>query len=307
MSTKRTIHNPMASFLQLLFLTVSIHTISITALSSTNNTGICSSNNTIFDPSTHKLVSQCSDHTFCSAPINGMCIPRLCRRDEFPFGYGPSEAPPPLCPQGFFCPDDGSGCLPLVSVGAPCEPNRDEQCSPPLDWQDLASFQNYNGSICLKSTCMYANITLGQSCIVDNTTYTDTGPNGEQYMFTVTRDNCRSPQFYCDPGSSACQRAKAVGVACQLDSECEERNCNSAKVCVEPPETPLRVAPWQWGLTIGSILAAMVVICILLTLIHRRHRYARYKELQEYYHDQIGLRRSIITLHTAAADRYHNE
>ncbi|KIJ94955.1 hypothetical protein K443DRAFT_341203 [Laccaria amethystina LaAM-08-1] len=62
-----------------------------------------------------------------------------------------------------------------------------------------------------------------------------------------------------------------------------QRNCNSAKVCVEPPETPLRVAPWQWGLTMGSILAAMIVICILLTLIHRRHRYARYKELQEYY------------------------
>ena len=233
----------MAFFLQFLFLTLSIHTISITALSSTNNTGTCSSNNTIFDPSTHKLVSQCSDHTFCSAPINGMCIPRLCRRDEFPFGYGPGEAPPPLCPQGSFCPDDGSGCRPLVSVGAPCEPNRDEQCSPPLDWQDLASYQNYNGSICLKSTCMcvkswnfivvciavlkevtcrYANITLGQSCIVDNTTYTDTGPNGEQYMFTVMRDNCRSPQFYCDPGSSVCQRTKAVGMACQLDSECEE-------------------------------------------------------------------------------------
>ena len=71
-------------------------------------------------------------------------------------------------------------------------------------------------------TCRYANITLGQSCIVDNTTYTDTGPNGEQYMFTVMRDNCRSPQFYCDPGSSVCQRTKAVGMACQLDSECEE-------------------------------------------------------------------------------------
>lgn len=148
----------MASFLQFLFLIVSIHTISITALSSTNSTGTCSSNNTIFDPSNHKLVSQCSDHTFCSSPINGTCIPRLCRRDEFPFGYDPGEALPPLCPQVSFCPDDGSGCRPLVSVEAPCEPNRDEQCSPPLDWQDLASFQNYNGSICLKSTCMCVKV-----------------------------------------------------------------------------------------------------------------------------------------------------
>lgn len=289
----------MASFLQLLFLTVSIHTISITALSSTNNTGICSSNNTIFDPSTHKLVSQCSDHTFCSAPINGMCIPRLCRRDEFPFGYGPSEAPPPLCPQGFFCPDDGSGCLPLVSVGAPCEPNRDEQCSPPLDWQDLASFQNYNGSICLKSTCMYANITLGQNCIVDNTTYTDTGPNGEQYMFTVTRDNCRSPQFYCDPGSSACQRAgfhRRISAKLQLG----ESLCRTSRDA--PTRSTVAVGADDWVNTCRCVSYPSVA-----NLIHRRHRYARYKELQEYYHDQIGLRRSIITLHTAAADRYHNE
>ena len=39
-------------------------------------------------------------------------------------------------------------------------------------------------------TCRYANMTLGQNCIVNNMTYTDTGSNGEQHMFTVTRDNC---------------------------------------------------------------------------------------------------------------------
>ena len=68
-------------------------------------------------------------------------------------------------------------------------------------------------------TCRYANMTLGQNCIVNNMTYTDTGSNGEQHLFTVTRDNGRLPQFYCGPGFLVCQRTKALGMACQLDFE----------------------------------------------------------------------------------------
>jgi hypothetical protein len=32
---------------------------------------------------------------------------------------------PPICPQGTFCPDDSSTCLPLVPVGGRCQLNRD--------------------------------------------------------------------------------------------------------------------------------------------------------------------------------------
>ena len=113
--------------------------------------GPCSASNDHVDPTTLKFVSQCSDQTFCS---NGTCLPRKCRRDEYPFGYDTGAPIPPLCPSGTFCPDEGSGCKPLVSVGQPCQLNRDEQCAPPPDWQDLASSQNVNGSICLHSTCM---------------------------------------------------------------------------------------------------------------------------------------------------------
>ena len=116
--------------------------------------GLCSSNNDHLDPSTLKFLSECTDQTFCSGNINGTCIPRQCRRDEFPFGFGPGVALPPICPQGSFCPDEGSGCKPLAPLGQPCQLNRDEQCAPPLDWQDLESSQNFNGSICLHSICM---------------------------------------------------------------------------------------------------------------------------------------------------------
>ena len=115
----------------------------------------CSSANDHLDSATHKFLSECSDQTFCSAPSNGTCTPRQCRRDEFPFGFGPELDLPPLCPLGTFCPDEGSGCQAWAPAGKSCQLNRDEQCAPPLNWQDLMSAQNFNGSICLQSTCMF--------------------------------------------------------------------------------------------------------------------------------------------------------
>lgn len=253
--------------------------------------GSCSTNNDHLDPASHKFVSECTDQTFCSGAVNGSCVARNCRRDEFPFGFEPDESLPPQCVGETFCPDSGSGCRPLVYVGGVCELNRDEQCAPPLDWQDLADTQNFNGSICLHSMCMcvfvisigahvnpsikcgrYANVTLGQPCIADNTTYVDFGLDGQQYTSTITRDNCKSPQFFCDLNGMVCQRTKFVGSACVSDSECTlvrllyfissdqrltvyaQHNCGSAGICAEPPETPLRVAPWQYATTALCII-----------------------------------------------------
>lgn len=64
---------------------------------------------------------------------------------------------PPLCARGQFCPDEGSGCRALAAVGTPCQAGRDEQCAPPGDWAELAGGLNVNGSVCLKSVCMYVD------------------------------------------------------------------------------------------------------------------------------------------------------
>ncbi|KAF8895988.1 hypothetical protein BD779DRAFT_1493331 [Infundibulicybe gibba] len=262
----------------------------------------CSTADNHLDPLSHKFMSECAEQNFCSA-LNGTCVPRLCRRDEFPFGFG--DDLPPLCSPGTFCPDDGSGCKPLVLLGEGCELNRDEQCAPPLDWDDLASAKNFNGSVCLHSTCMYANVTLGLPCVTDNTTYIDLGPaGGQQYTYTITRDNCHSPQLYCDPTSMTCARAKPLGAICASDNECETSTCASPGYCTDPPETPTRVAPWQYAITVSCILGAMMATCMMLILLHKRHRYSHYKDIQEYYYEQISLRRSIIALHAAAADRH---
>ena len=202
--------------------------------------GTCTTTGDHLDPSSHRFLSDCDEKNFCSGSVNGVCRPKLCRRDQFPFGFQVGDALPPLCPRGMFCPDQGSGCQHLIPVGQACQLNRDDQCAPPKDFEPLASNQNFNGSLCLHSTCTYvsifvtihwipqpicftrfANATLGHKCFLDPTTYIQFGPDGQQLNFTVTRHNCRTPQLYCDPDALQCLPVKAIGLSCNSDQECE--------------------------------------------------------------------------------------
>jgi len=51
--------------------------------------------------------------------------------------YGQDDILPPRCPEGSFCPDEESGCRPLVPVGGACQLNRDGELQyhaiPPAD------------------------------------------------------------------------------------------------------------------------------------------------------------------------------
>ncbi|KAI0955589.1 hypothetical protein AcV7_006215 [Taiwanofungus camphoratus] len=273
--------------------------------------GACSLSDDHLDAASHKFMSDCNDQTFCSTPTNltsdGTCQPRLCRRDEFPFGYGPGDSLPSLCPRNSFCPDEGSGCKALLTAGQPCQFNRDDQCAPPPDWEDLANNQNFNGSLCLQSTCMYANGTLGQHCVVDDVTYIDIGPDGQQISNIITRDNCQTPHFYCDRNATECVQTKTLGATCGADRECQTYNCGTGGTCTEPPEMPLHVAGWQYALTVLSVILAMAATIVMLVVLHKRLRLKRYREIREYYEEQTSLRRSIVALHAAAADRYEDE
>ena len=134
--------------------------------------GSCIIANDRIDPSSHKFVSDCDDQTYCSngstvspqsAPTNasvanaqssGTCTKRKCRKDEFPFGYAANEVLPPLCSHGTACPDNGSGCQPLLEAGSNCDMERDYQCASSQNGLLLASPLNFNGSICLQSKCL---------------------------------------------------------------------------------------------------------------------------------------------------------
>jgi hypothetical protein len=103
----------------------------------------CSLSRIHLDPQTHRLITDCDPTTFCypatgnntasggMANIDGVCQSKGCRRAAFPFGYDIDEGVPlpPLCTYEKFCPDDESGCMPLVAPGGYCEFGRDDQCA----------------------------------------------------------------------------------------------------------------------------------------------------------------------------------
>ncbi|TCD61828.1 hypothetical protein EIP91_007845 [Steccherinum ochraceum] len=278
------------------------------------NPPFCSSTHNHLDPATHKFISDCDDTTFCSSPVNGTCVPRLCRRDEFA-SPGVGDCVPPLCPEGAFCPDEGNGCLPLVKEGGACQLDRDDQCAePPMSGEEAEGRgrkakemqMDVFRPLCLQSTCLYANVTLGQKCVADQTTYIDAGPDGQQYNFTVTRHNCVSPRFYCDPTFLLCVKTKDIGDDCSSDQNCESLNCESG-TCAEPPEMPTKVQLWQWIVTIASVCCAMLAIVVTLVHVHKRIRRKHYDEIHEYYEEQLSLRRSMFALHSAAADRIDSD
>lgn len=85
---------------------------------------------------TLQYVSDCNSTTWCTAA--GSCIPKGCRRDEFPLGYPPKIEPqidgvfwplPDKCNSTQFCPDEGSDCQNKIDVGGPCQLDRDGEFS----------------------------------------------------------------------------------------------------------------------------------------------------------------------------------
>ena len=144
-------HVRRAIFLMFLHLTLS----ALIAASESPPTAVgkaCSTTSNRLDPRTRRFTSDCDAQTFCSGTINGTCIPRQCRREEFPSGYGTNQTVPMLCPAGSFCPDEGDACRLLVPIGRPCQFNRDDQCAPSSS-PELADYHNFDGTVCLHSIC----------------------------------------------------------------------------------------------------------------------------------------------------------
>jgi len=248
----------------------------------------CSPKNTKLNPSTHKLISECGAQAYClAAPdslfnsTQGICVSRSCRRDQYPYGYarfggqsgGAAEVPwtivkgklmpvgddderlqstlPPMCPEGSFCPDRGSGCQPKVESGGACELGRDEQCrNPPTNEESLAG--SLNKAVCLNSKCVFvplfldllfihytyrlarrpATQILNALCTFENITSVsdiNEGLTGSgQFTSSVFRHNCLSPFLFCDltallPDGSGptCQPTREVGQRCNFDEQCK--------------------------------------------------------------------------------------
>lgn len=179
----------------------------------------CSIASNHLDPRTKKFASDCDAQTFCQGTVNGTCVARQCRRDEFPFGYRANQTQPGLCPEGSFCPDEGDACRPLVAVGQPCQFNRDDQCAP-SNIPELASYHNFNGSVCLNSVCTYANVTEKQPCSFELSTYEEINAAGVGFTNSIVRDNCQTAQYFCNTAAKVCEPLRSVGQQCQYHRDC---------------------------------------------------------------------------------------
>lgn len=95
----------------------------LTNAGSAKHNEACNVGNQKLEFGTYQFQSDCDSVTFCNS--SSLCDLKGCRKDEFPFGYSPTDTLPPRCDTGFFCPDEGSGCQPVLAVDSPCQFNRD--------------------------------------------------------------------------------------------------------------------------------------------------------------------------------------
>jgi len=251
-----------------------------------------------------QFYSDCDSQTYCNS--SSLCDKRQCRRDDFPFGYSQdSGGIPDKCPKGQFCPDEEDKCQPLLSVGSPCQLNRDDQCEAPSEFSELADHSNrgynFNGSVCLNNVCMWANVTVGLACVVENTAYIGYGVEGNatEFINIVSRGNCRLG-LYCDAQSKVCVQNKGRNEACTADKECESYNCLKSGVCGLPADTPNRFPAWVYVLVVFGIFGGMFGTLYGMYIWHRRQRDRDREKRVQYWREQKAFRDNILQMRDTA-------
>ncbi|KAL9937376.1 hypothetical protein V8E36_003785 [Tilletia maclaganii] len=268
----------------------------------------CSLANNRLALDTNQFLSDCGYTAFCD-PATNTCQPNGCRRDEYPFGYKRRCEWPPLCATGSFCPDESSGCLPVRSLGASCQLNRDDECAS-ADGQD---------TVCLRNVCEAVNATAGARCISENVIYSIYTSYSQSYGEIISRDNCVSG-FYCDGQSETCLSAKNVGDRCSANKECKSFNCVDSSLSVDIPlnNTPLgrcgtapsipnRPGLWVYIVITLAILLGALGLCCALIQIHARGRRRTRAEQRRYFEQQALLRDDVYEAYYRAAAAAANQ
>ncbi|KAF8637062.1 hypothetical protein AX17_003082 [Amanita inopinata Kibby_2008] len=266
-----------------------------------NKGDVCSQANNRLQPGTFQFWDECNSQTYCSA--DGVCKAKGCRRDDFPFGYAQdSKSIPDKCPKGQFCPDEEDQCLPLLAVGSPCQLNRDDQCEGPPNFRELSDDTgrglNVNGSVCLNDTCMWANVTLGTECVVENTPYIAYGFDGE-FVNIVSRDNCHIG-LYCDASQKICMNAKNVGDSCTADKECQSWNCLASGVCGETAATPHHFSVHVYVFVALGIFGGMFGTLTGLFFMHRKQREEEREKRVQYWREQNTFHQNLLQMRETA-------
>ncbi|EJD02985.1 uncharacterized protein FOMMEDRAFT_123111 [Fomitiporia mediterranea MF3/22] len=260
----------------------------------------CSVNNNRLQVGTYQFAGDCDPETFC-AP-NSTCAFKGCRRDVFPFGYAQGADLPPLCDPTQFCPDEGDACQDLLPVDSPCQLNRDDECVGPDNWRDLADDKfglNVNGSVCLNFQCMWANVTVGLPCKVENTAYIIYGANNQESIDIVSRSNC-AKDLYCDSQQLVCIEKKAAGASCDADKECQSMNCLPNQTCGEEIDAAAHVGTWVYIVVGIGIFGGMFGTLIALFFLHGKQRDREREKRLQYWREQNAFRQNILQMRDTA-------
>ncbi|KAF5389484.1 hypothetical protein D9757_004301 [Collybiopsis confluens] len=261
----------------------------------------CSISDNRLQIGTYQFYSDCNSVTYC-AP-NNTCAHRGCRKDDFPFGYPQdSDSIPPKCRRGQFCPDEMDVCQEVLSVGSACQMNRDDQCEGPPNFKELEDTTirglNVNGSICLNNVCMWANVTEGEGCVVQNTAYIGYTASGE-FIDIVSRGNCRVG-LYCDAQSLKCFQEKALDEICDADKECSTWNCLASGVCGTDLAFDHRVSSWVYAVVVIGILGGMFGTLVGLFFLHRKQRERERARRLQYWREQNTFHQNLSQMREAA-------
>ncbi|KIY74312.1 hypothetical protein CYLTODRAFT_427872 [Cylindrobasidium torrendii FP15055 ss-10] len=261
----------------------------------------CSQENNRLQLGTWQFWDECNSKTYCAA--NSTCAHKGCRRDDYPFGYNVGSDFAPKCPRGTFCPDEEDACMPQQPVDSPCQLNRDDQCQGPPDFKALAGKNelglNVNGSVCINNVCMWANVTEGEPCAVENTPYIVYGVSRQETVDIVSRGNCRLG-LYCDAQQHRCIAARRIGEECDADKECETFNCLSSGRCGAIPRKPSEVGVWVYVLVCVGIILGMFGTLFGLYWVHRSQREAERERRLQYWREQNMFHQSLTQLKETA-------
>lgn len=261
--------------------------------------GTCDIAHNRLSPDTKQFSSDCTATTYCAS--DNTCHRKGCRTAEYPFGYRQwSHIIPDRCPKGQFCPDEEDACQALLPVGSACQLNRDDECEAPPNYNELAGPNNHNGSVCLNYTCMWANATLGNACVVENTAYIGyEAGSGTQYINVVSRGNCVTG-LYCDSQTLQCLKTLDIGASCTADKECASDNCTPQGVCGAEPNTSKHLPVAIYVVVAICILGLMLGVIGGLYFVHRRNRTEEREKRAQYWREQEQFRQNIMQMREQA-------
>jgi len=145
---------------------------------------------------------------------------------------------------------------------------------------------------------MWANATLGNACVVENTAYTAYGAAGE-FLNIVSRGNCRLG-LYCDSQRTVCMQNKLLGVACTADKECDSWNCLSSGVCGISEAVPRHFSIWVYIVVALGIFGGMFGTLFGLFFTHRKQRDQEREKRLQYWREQNAFHRNLLQMRETA-------